>query len=250
MKRNNYRKSFMILLGILVFSAAAFADKGKKGNIKKSDLTKNFKNKVSYCIGMDIGDNLKQQSIDVDIDILFYGIKNALSGKDDLLSEEEIKATMKELQKKMKNKYEEERKKSGEKNLKESEKFLTKNKKKKGVITLKSGLQYKVLKKGTGDSPTSDDIVSVNYKGTFINGEEFDSSYKNGKPVTFPVSGVIKGWTEALPLMKTGGKWELYISPDLAYGKRGAGNDIGPNTLLIFTLELISIEDKKAKDEK
>jgi FKBP-type peptidyl-prolyl cis-trans isomerase len=133
-------------------------------------------------------------------------------------------------------------------NKKEGEAFLAANKSKPGVVTLPSGLQYKILTAGTGPKPTATDSVNCNYRGTLIDGKEFDSSYKRGKPVTFPVTGVIKGWTEALQLMPVGSKWQLFIPSDLAYGDRGAGADIGPGATLVFEVELISIEDK-SKDK-
>ena len=136
-------------------------------------------------------------------------------------------------------------KQQGEKNKKEGEIFLETNKKKEGVQTLPSGLQYKVLKAGAGKKPTATDTVTVHYRGTLIDGKEFDSSYRRGKPATFPVNGVIPGWTEALQLMEEGAKWELFIPSNLAYGERSAGGDIGPNATLIFEVELISIEQKK-----
>jgi len=250
----NFKKSIfkmcVVSMLILVILGSNGMTAGKMDAIKKSDVVKNFKNKVSYSIGLDIGDNLNQQKIEVDMEILFKGIFDGLSKGDALLSEEEVKEIMMEFQKIMKEKYTEEKKKEAEENRKEGEKFLTENKKKKDVKTLKSGLQYKVITKGKGKLPTATDIVKVHYKGTFIDGTEFDSSYKYGKPVTFPVSGVIKGWTEALQLMKEGSKWELVIPSELAYGEQGAGYDIGPNTTLLFTVELISIEEKKEKEEE
>jgi len=140
---------------------------------------------------------------------------------------------------------EEQMKVSGEKNKKEGEVFLAENKKKEGVVALPSGLQYKVLNPGTGKKPKDSDTVTVHYRGTFINGTQFDSSYFLGQPVTFPVKGVIRGWTEALQLMQEGAKWQLFIPSHLAYGERGAGNQVGPNTTLIFEVELISTQDKK-----
>jgi FKBP-type peptidyl-prolyl cis-trans isomerase len=134
--------------------------------------------------------------------------------------------------------------KVADKNKTEGAAFLAANKSKPGVVTLPSGLQYKILKEGTGPKPTASDTVACNYRGTLINGTEFDSSYKTGQPATFPVSGVIKGWTEALQLMPVGSKWQLFIPSDLAYGNRGAGADIGPDTTLIFEVELLSIQDK------
>ncbi|HMC32030.1 MAG TPA: FKBP-type peptidyl-prolyl cis-trans isomerase, partial [Candidatus Angelobacter sp.] len=133
-----------------------------------------------------------------------------------------------------------------ENNKKEGDAFLAANKTKPGVVTLPSGLQYKIVKAGTGPKPAATDTVVCNYRGTLIDGKEFDSSYKRGEPATFPVSGVIKGWTEALQLMPVGSKWELYIPPDLAYGARGAGADIGPNATLLFEVELLSIQGKEA----
>jgi len=133
----------------------------------------------------------------------------------------------------------------GEKNKKDGDAFLAENKGKEGVVALPSGLQYKILKAGDGEKPKSTDTVVCNYRGTLLNGKEFDSSYKRGQPATFPVSGVIKGWTEALQLMPVGSKWQLFIPPDLAYGDRGAGNDIAPGATLIFEVELLSIQPKQ-----
>ena len=133
----------------------------------------------------------------------------------------------------------------GEQNKKEGEAFLSANKKKEGVVTLPSGLQYQVIKPGTGKKPKAADTVTVHYRGTLISGKEFDSSYRRGKPVTFPVNGVIRGWIEALQLMQEGAKWQLFIPSDLAYGQRGAGPDIGPNATLVFEVELISVQEKK-----
>ncbi len=141
-------------------------------------------------------------------------------------------------------------KQAAETNKKEGEAFLAANKTKPGVVTTPSGLQYKILKEGTGPKPTAADKVVCNYKGTLINGTEFDSSYKRGQPATFPVGQVIKGWTEALQLMPVGSKWQLFIPADLAYGERGAGNDIGPDSTLIFEVELLSIEGKEAPAKK
>jgi len=202
------------------------------------------KDKVSYIIGWDIGNNLKRQSIDVNFNALTKGLKNALSGTKPLLTENEMQEVMSNFQKEMQTKQTEMRKKIADKNKKEGEEFLAKNKTNKNVITLPSGLQYKVIKEGTGERPQITDTVTVHYRGTLIDGTEFDSSYKRGQPATFPVNGVIKGWTEALQLMKTGSRWELYIPSELAYGQQGAGQNIGPNCVLIFDVELLSIEKK------
>ena len=203
---------------------------------------KSQKDKISYIIGLDIGNNLKRQSADVDLDILLRGMKDSLSGTKPVLSENEIREVTTAFKQEMTKKQAEETKKLAEKNKKEGDAFLEENKKKEGVKTLPSGLQYKVITEGSGRSPKESDTVTVNYKGTFVDGTEFDSSYKRGEPATFPVNGVIKGWVEALPLMKEGAKWQLFIPPGLAYGETGAGNAIGPNATLIFEVELISIK--------
>ncbi len=201
------------------------------------------KEKASYALGMSIGDNFHRQGVDIDPEVLLHGLKDALAGKT-LMTEEEARATLAQLQTEMRTKQEEMRKEAAEKNKKEGDAFLAANKAKQGVVTLPSGLQYKILTPGTGPKPTATDTVSCNYRGTLINGTEFDSSYKRGQPTKFPVGGVIKGWTEALQLMPVGSKWQLVIPPDLAYGDRGAGPDIGPGATLVFEVELLSIQEK------
>jgi len=212
-------------------------------NAQEKLVLKNQKDKVSYIIGTDIGGNLKRQSIDIDPNILARGVQDALSGATPLLSKEEIQETMVAFQKEMM-----------EKQKQRGEAFLSENKKKEGVKTLPSGLQYKVIKAGTGKKPKVNDTVTVNYRGTLIDGTEFDSSFRRGQPAAFPVSGVIPGWTEALPLMQEGAKWQLFVPPNLAYGERGAGGLIGPNATLIFEVELISVqqnkEEKKPENKK
>jgi FKBP-type peptidyl-prolyl cis-trans isomerase FklB len=210
-------------------------------NAQETPVLKNQKEKMSYIIGMDIGNNLKKQSIDVDPNILSKGIKDALAAGKPLLTEQEISETMAAFQKEMMAKQEQ----VAKKNKTEGDAFLSENKKKEGVKTLPSGLQYKVIKTGTGKKPKSTDTVTTHYRGTLINGTEFDSSYKRGQTVSFPVSGVVPGWTEALQLMEEGAKWQLFIPSNLAYGERGAGGLIGPNATLIFEIELISIQEKK-----
>lgn len=204
-------------------------------------VLKNQKEKVSYIIGMDIGSNLKKQLIDVDPNIFARGIKDALSGEKPLLTEQEIQETMAVFQREMMVKQAD----VAKKNRAEGEAFLAENKKKEGVKSLPSGLQYKVIKAGTGKKPKLTDTVTAHYRGTLINGKEFDSSYKRGQPVNFQVSGVIPGWTEALQLMEEGAKWQLFIPSNLAYGEQGAGRDIGPSMALIFEVELISVQEKK-----
>jgi FKBP-type peptidyl-prolyl cis-trans isomerase FklB len=208
-------------------------------------VLKSQKDKLSYSLGMNIGMGLKNQSVDVDSDIFVKGIKDAISGAKPLMEEAEIRQILMAFQKEMMAKQQEMVKKLGEKNKTDGEAFLAENKKKEGVKTLPNGLQYKVIKAGTGRKPKLTDSVKVNYKGTLINGTEFDSSYRRGEPATFPVNGVIPGWTELLQLMEEGAKWQLFIPPNLAYGERGAGNQIGPNATLVFEVELISIQEKK-----
>jgi FKBP-type peptidyl-prolyl cis-trans isomerase len=209
---------------------------------------KTQKDKFSYSLGMKMGENLHKQSVPVDPAILARGLKDALAGGKTLLTDDEAQAAIMEVQNDMRKKQQEKAQEAGAANKKEGEAFLAANKGKEGVVTLPSGLQYKILKEGTGPKPTAGDTVSCNYRGTLIKGTEFDSSYKRGQPASFPVTGVIKGWTEALQLMPVGSKWQLFIPSDLAYADRGAGADIGPDTTLIFEVELLSIEDK-SKDK-
>lgn len=199
------------------------------------------KARVSYSIGMSMGNNLKQQSVEVDLDILARGIKDALSSAKALMTEEEIHQCLTEWQQEMMIKQNAAAQKLGESNMKDGEVFLSENKNKEGVITLPSGLQYKVLKAGAGAKPKSTDTVTTHYRGTLIDGTEFDSSYKRGQPARFPVNRVIAGWTEALQLMEVGAKWQLFVPSNLAYGARGSGDKIGPNATLIFEVELIAI---------
>lgn len=213
------------------------------------------KQKFSYALGMNIatglGANLKKQGVDVDWSILAKGIEDGSAGKA-RLTEEEAKAVLNDVQNDVRKEQQEKAKQLGEKNKADGAKFLAANKSKEGVKTLASGMQYKVITEGTGPKPTAADTVVCNYRGTLIDGTEFDSSYKRGEPATFPVGGVIKGWTEALQLMPVGSKWQLFIPSDLAYGEHGAGAEIGPNATLIFEVELISIkpkEEDKAKDQ-
>ena len=213
---------------------------GLAGSAGATEL-KTSQDKTSYAIGMNMAHSLKNNNIDVNSDLLVQAINDVLADKTTLLTDEEAKATLLEFQKEMQAKRMEEMKGISEKNQKEGAAFLAENKTKEGVKTLPSGLQYKVLAEGTGASPKATDTVTVQYKGSLIDGTEFDSSYKRGQAATFPVTGLIKGWTEALQLMKEGAKWQLYIPAELAYGETGAGS-IGPNATLIFEVELLGIE--------
>jgi len=200
----------------------------------KSTQFKDQKDKVSYSVGLQIGFNLSRQKVDINPDVLAAGIKDALAGKPQL-NPDQIKEVMTTFEKDM----EQKQKEAGDKNKTEGAKFLEENKKKEGVKTTASGLEYKVLKEGNGAQPKATDTVTVNYRGTLINGTEFDSSYKRGQPATFPVNGVIKGWTEALQLMKVGSKYQLFIPSNLAYGERAVSPDLGANSTLIFEVELL-----------
>ncbi len=202
------------------------------------------KDKLSYAIGMNIGKGLHKDSVDINPTILMRGLKDAMAGGATLMTDEQAQATIVELRQQLSQKMEAQRKEAGVTNKKDGEAFLAANKTKPGVVVLPSGLQYKILTAGTGPKPTTTDSVECNYKGTLINGTEFDSSYKRGQPATFPVTGVIKGWTEALQLMPVGSKWQLVLPPDLAYGARGAGEAIGPDETLVFEVELLSIQPK------
>ncbi|MEC4677071.1 MAG: FKBP-type peptidyl-prolyl cis-trans isomerase [Nitrospirota bacterium] len=223
-----------VILSIGLLASSVYAE--------EQTALKDQKDRLSYSMGVDFGNKLKQQSIDINADMFSKGLNDSLSGNRTLLAEEEIKSEMNTLMKDMMNKRVERIRKAAEENRKEGEAFLAENGKKEGVITLPSGLQYKIIKEGTGKTPSIDDTVVTNYRGTLIDGTEFDSSYKRGKPATFAVKGVIPGWTEALQLMKEGAKWQLFIPSSLAYGKRGAGSKIGPDKTLIFEIELISIK--------
>ena len=200
------------------------------------------KNRISYTIGLNIGKDFATQEMDVDPDILIVGIKDAMAGKEPRLSEEEMIAEIQTFQQQMQEQQLAKVQVLAEKNKADGEAFLTENSKKEGVVVLESGLQYKVVEPGEGASPTADSVVTVHYRGTLVDGTEFDSSYGRGEPATFPVGGVIPGWSEALPLMKVGAKWQLFVPAELAYGERGAGQAIGPNSVLIFDVELIKIE--------
>jgi FKBP-type peptidyl-prolyl cis-trans isomerase FklB len=200
------------------------------------------KDKDSYAIGMNIGKSLHRDAVEVDPAILLRGLKDAMAGGKTLLTEEQAKTAMAALQAQVRKAQEEKATVAAETNKKEGDAFLAENKTKDGVVTLPSGLQYKIVTEGSGPKPTASDSVVCNYRGTLLNGTEFDSSYKHGEPITIPVGRVIKGWSEALQLMPVGSKWELFIPPDLAYGPRGAGNDIGPNATIVFEVELVSIK--------
>jgi len=225
------------------------AKTGSASAAKSSSVVvlKTQKDKISYAVGMNVGTNLKKQSVEVDPAIVVKGMQDAIAGNKPLLTDEETRAVLMQLQEEARQKQAAKAQSEGSANKTEGEAFLAANKTKEGVMTTPSGLQYKILKAGTGPKPAATDTVVCNYRGTLLNGTEFDSSYKRGQPLTFPVNGVIKGWTEALQLMPVGSKWQLFIPAQLAYGERGAGADIGPNATLIFEVELVSIQAAKGQ---
>ena len=229
---------WVIILWVLFLTGLA--------NAAENAILKDQKDRVSYSIGVDMGNKVKNISVSVDVDLLVKGIKDALSGTMFLMTEQEIRDTLATLQKEIARKSEEQRKALGEKNKKQGEEFLAGNKKKEGVVTLASGLQYKVLKAGTGKTPKDTDRVRIHFRGSLVDGTEFENTYRSiGQPIFYPVKGIMPGWTEAFKLMQEGSKWQLFIPPDLAFGERGSGRLIGPNATLIFEVELVSIEEKK-----
>ena len=228
-------KTILITAFAVVIAASVFAE-------EKPPQLKDLKDKASYALGLNFGMNFKRQNVDLNTDAFSAGFKDGvLAGRKPLLSEQEVRQVMMDFQKDM----EEKQKAAGQKNAAASEKFLTENKGKEGVKTTPTGLQYKVMKEGNGAQPKIGDTVTVNYRGTLTDGTEFDSSYKRGQPATFPVAGVIKGWTEALQLMKVGSKFQLFIPPSLGYGEQ-ARPGIPPNSVLIFEVELMDVKSPQA----
>ena len=222
----------MKFVGIAALAVLLMSCQGNTQN--KSDM-KTQKDTVSYGIGLNIGKNLKAQSIDIDPDLLIQGVKDQMAGSKTLITEEQAQAAIMSMQQQGMTKQ-------LEKNKKEGEAFLAENKKKDGVKTTASGLQYKIIKDGTGPKPKADQRVTVNYRGTLVDGTEFDSSFKRGQPAEFAISEVVKGWGEAMQMMSVGSKWEIYFPPDLGWGERGAGAAVPPNATVIFEVELLGIK--------
>ena len=225
-------KRVLVLLLVSIFAV---------GSVYAEDTLKTKQEKLGYAIGMNIASNMKQQKVDVDADQLAAGLTAVLKGEETVLTQEEMGQILMAYQQEMQMQQMAKAAEEAAKNEKLSKAFLAENGKKDGVVTLPSGLQYKILKAGTGASPTVDSKVQVHYRGSLIDGTEFDSSYKRGEPASFPVNGVIAGWTEALPLMKEGGKWQLVIPASLAYGENGAPPTIPPNATLVFEVELLKV---------
>ena len=237
----------MLTLALTFPIAAAEPPAKKPAPAPAAPGLKTEKQKFSYTAGMQVGQNVKRQNLDFDAKAFALGVQDALSNAKPKLSPEQMRAAVEGFQKKEMAK----REAVAKKNQDAGQAFLEANKKKEGVTTLPSGIQYKVLQEGNGKQPTAIDTVSVHYRGTLTDGTEFDSSYARNEPAIFQVSQVIKGWQEALPLMKEGSKWQVFIPADLAYGPRGAGGAIGPNETLIFEIELISVIDStKTKEGK
>jgi len=238
------KKKMMIIACVAILAACSQkAEAPAKAPALSLD---NDKAKLGYAIGMDIGQSLKTLDADLNRAALIAAINDRLDDGKLKLSQEDAGTIKQTFFKKQAEKRAAEQKKASEKNIAEGKKFLAENAKKKGVTTTPSGLQYEVIKKGTGDKPIATDKVTVHYKGTLIDGTEFDSSYKRGKPVTFPLNGVIKGWTEGVQLMSVGSKYRFVLPSDLAYGERGAGAKIAANSVLVFEVELLGIGDVKA----
>ncbi len=227
---------------LLIITFTAWSCGGNSGEGQTVAMN-TMKDSVSYSIGMDIGGTLKRQSIDINQDIFIQGFKDAYGEDTTQLSSDEMKNVIMAFQQQQRLQREEQVKQIAKKNKQEGEAYLEAHAREPGVVALPSGLQYKVLQAGTGPTPTINDRVRVHYKGMLLDGTVFDSSYERGQPATFGVGRVIRGWTEALQLMNVGSKWELTVPPDLAYGERGAGEKIEPNSVLIFEVELLGIEN-------
>lgn len=237
-----YKSLLLSLILLMLAPSYLFADE------KTALETQN--EKESYSIGYQVGLSMKNDGVDVDSEMFMQGMQDAFAGKEGLISMEEMRSLIVALKEKAREDQMRKVQEAIVKNAEESKNFLAENTKKEGIKTTESGLQYRILQEGEGISPQPEDMVTVNYRGTFIDGEEFDNSYARGKPQTFQVDGVIKGWTEALQMMKQGSKWEIFVPPDLAYGTNGFGGRIPPNKVLIFEIELLSIGKDKEVEGK
>lgn len=238
--------SLVVAAAVLVSSMAYAADSATGKTAPAPSQMKTLDQKFSYVVGMKMGGSLRRLGVKIDVGALMRGLADGLGGRKSALTDEEATRVLRDLRERTMQPAKRDTEKEedvGKKNLDAGAAFLAANAKKKGVTTTKSGLQYVVIKEGAGPKPTADDAVRVHYSGTLIDGTEFDSSYKRGKPATFPVGGVIAGWTEALQLMNVGAKYRLFVPGKLAYGARGAGQTIGPNAVLIFQVELLGINN-------
>lgn len=230
-------KLLSIALGV-AFSTSA---------LSANDLLKTTEQQASYTLATDLAKNFNQQGLSIDLKAFTLGLEDVMKNRPLQLTEQQMMEAVNTVKKEIMQKQHAKRQAMGLANLKEGQEFLASNAKKSGVKTLESGVQYKVITEGKGKSPTEDDIIFANYRGSLINGTEFDSSYKRGAPLKFQMSNVIKGWGEVLKRMKPGAKWEVYIPSNMAYGEKGAGNLIGPNQTLIFTIELVQFDTEKTQ---
>jgi FKBP-type peptidyl-prolyl cis-trans isomerase FklB len=226
--RGSFMRTAILLISLISIPFTAFA----------ADKPKTDKEQVSYTLGVQLGHNFKQDNIDLDIDQFTQALKDVLQGRSLKMSDQEMQQAMLNLRKQK----QQEMQALADKNKKAGDAFMAKNRKAKGVKETASGLQYQIIKAGTGPKPTDKSTVTVNYRGTLIDGTVFDSSYKRGQPATFPLKGVIPGWQEALQMMHQGGKWKIFIPASLAYGPRAASPVIGPNSTLIFEVELLDVK--------
>ena len=259
------RKTFILPAALLLaVAAAAGAQQSGQSNQKPAEKPaaataqpapqsaagkpESLEDRASYSIGLNLGRSLKTNEIKANADLIIKGLRDGLAGQA-LLTDEEMQATMQEFQAQLQTQQEAKQKALGEKNKTEGTAFLAKNKERAGVKTTASGLQYEVVTEGTGAQPKATDTVTVNYKGTLMDGTEFDSSYERGQPATFVLNQVIPGWTEGVQLMKVGSKYKFYIPSELGYGERGAGGVIGPNAPLVFEVELLSIGQPNAPQQ-
>jgi FKBP-type peptidyl-prolyl cis-trans isomerase len=231
---------WLALLGVMLLAVPASA--------AEKTVLKTEKDKVNYGIGVRVGRNFQQQGMEVDVDLVVQGMKDVLSGKKPLMSEDELQKTITAYAQELQQKQAQEKKLAAKKNHEEGDAFLAANKKKEGVVTRPSGLQYKVIKGAEGKKPTAEDTVEVKYRATFINGKEFDTS--GGEVRAFKLSELVPGWQEALQLMPVGSKWQLFVPPALAYADKGLGQIIMPNTTLLFELELVGIKPATAEAPK
>jgi len=241
------QKSFVVMaLLLLVSTGIACAQNEGEADASEGTL-ESLEDRASYAIGMNMAQGMKSQDVPIDLDLLIQGMRDAFAEGETRLSPEEMQQALQEFQQMMVQRQQQARTAQGEENQQQADAFFAENKDNEGVMTTESGLQYMVLEEGDGPKPTVDDRVTVHYTGTLLDGTKFDSSVDRGQPATFPVKGVIQGWQEAIPLMPVGSKYKLWIPPDLAYGANGQGPVIGPNSALVFEVELLGIEDQQAE---
>jgi len=243
MKHNLTVISCALVVGVWAATAGAADPANAQGTTSGAEFA-STQAKRSYALGMDIGDTVKDLPIEIDVDMLAQGLKDAATGHDTRLSAQQKQMTMQEVSRTIQMAQQQQLQQKAKTNLEASQAFLDKNKDREGVKVTASGLQYKVLEAGEGPQPDSNDVVTVHYTGKLIDGTVFDSSRERGEPAQFPVDGVIQGWSEALQMMHEGARYELFIPPELGYGERGAGQAIGPNEALIFDVELLKVTPK------